>query len=99
MGLGILPLWGMAKVAGMAECLTRVRRGGEEKVLIFMDSKAAIAAVKRAGRTGKDRSRHLQKIVNEVAEIRERGGEVKLGWVKANMGILDYESRHVGGPG
>ena len=48
------------------------------KVLILADPKAAISAVKRAGRTGKARSRHLQKVVNTVAEIKE-GGE-KSNW-------------------
>ena len=69
-------------IAGMAGGLASIskRRHGNEnendgqKVLILADSRAAIAAVKRAGRMGKARSRHLQESVNEVAEIRE-GGE------------------------
>ena len=50
---------------------------GERKVLVLSDSKPAIAVFKRAGRTEKARSRHLQEIVNEIAEDREVGGRLK----------------------
>ena len=63
---------GMVEAAGMASGLARVRE--EKKVLILADSKAAIAAVRKAGRTGRARSRDLQRVVNTVAEIKERGG-------------------------
>ena len=53
--------------SGMAGGLARVRQ--EKKVLILADSKVAIAAVRKVGRTGRARSRHLQKVVNTVAEI------------------------------
>ena len=49
-------------------------RLGEQKALNLADSKAAIAAARKAGRTGKARSRHLQKVVNTVAEIKDAGG-------------------------
>ena len=52
------------------------------------DSRAAIAAIKKAGTTGKARSRHLQKMVSEVTE---RGG----GEVKAHIGILANEAADV----
>ena len=34
-------------------------------------------------------------LVNTIAEVRERRGEVKLGWVKAHMGILSNEAADV----
>ena len=40
------------EVAGMAEGLASVQRNGRG-ILILADSKAAIAAVRKAGRTGK----------------------------------------------
>ena len=57
------------EVAGIG--LAEVRQ--EKKVLILADSKIAIAAVRKAGRTGRARSRHLQKVVNTVAEIKAGG--------------------------
>ena len=53
-----------------------------QKVFILADSRAAIAAaVRRADKMGNARSRHLQKIVNEIAEIREGGRGGKIGWI------------------
>ena len=61
-------------------------------VVILADSKAAIAAVRKAGRTGKSRSRHLKKVVDEIAERVEGGGVVRVGWVKAHTGIPGNEA-------
>ena len=77
-GIGDVAIVWDGEVAGMAEGLSQAQ---ESRVLILADSQAAIAAVKRAGRTGKARSQHLQKDVNRIAEMRE----LKLGWVKAVM--------------
>ena len=73
-------IWNVAtvwdgEVAGMAGSLIRARQGGERKVLILADSKAAIAAVRKAHQTGKARSRHLQKTISEIAEGKNRMGE------------------------
>ena len=54
--------------------VAKVRQSGARKVLILADSQAAIPAVENEGRTGGARSRHLQKVVNTIAEIREGGG-------------------------
>ena len=54
------------EVAGMVGGLSRTRTMQEKKVLILADSKAAIAAsiaaVQKAGKTGKAISRHLQRL-------------------------------------
>ena len=66
------------EVAGMAEGLTRlsynegtIRERKVGKVLMLADSRAAIAAVQKASRTGGAGSRHLQKVLHEIAEIRD----------------------------
>ena len=69
--------------------------GQNKKILVLADSKTAIAAGKKAGRTGKARSRHLQRTVNMMAEVQAGGREVKTGWVKAHMGILRNEAADV----
>ena len=48
----------------MAEGLARTQRG--RKILFLADSKAVIAAVRKAGRMGKARSSHLKKVVDEI---------------------------------
>ena len=61
-----------SKIAGIAEGLVKMRH--ERKILILADSQVAIAAVRKAGGTGKPRSRHLQRVVNKIAEVKENGG-------------------------
>ena len=67
----------------------------EEKIIILADSVVAIVAVKKAGRTARARSGHLRETVNRITEIEKEGGVVKLGWVKANKGILGNEAADV----
>ena len=56
-GIGnVATVWD-GEVVGMAEGLASVRRG--MRVLILADSKAAISAVRKAGKTGRARSHHL----------------------------------------
>ena len=75
-GIGnVATVWD-GEVAGMASGLARVRQ--EKKVFILADSKAAIAAVRKSGRTGRARSPDLQSVVNTVAEIKE--GEGRSNW-------------------
>ena len=50
---------------------------------------------RKVGGTGKARSRHLREVVNTIAEVKKGGGEVKLGWVKAQMDILGNEATDV----
>ena len=78
-------------MAGITEGLARIQRG--RKILILADSKAPIAAVRKGGRTGKARSSHLKKVVDEIGA--PGPGMVKLGWVKAQMGILGNEAADV----
>ena len=48
----------------MAEGLASTQQG--RKILILPDSKAAIAVVRKAGRTGKARSSHLKKVSDQI---------------------------------
>ena len=71
------------EVVGMIEGLRR-----DQRVVLLADSRAAIVAVGKAGRTGKARSSHLKAVV-DVIEMRQGtpGGGVILGWVKSHIGI------------
>jgi len=58
----------------------------ESNVLILSDSQVAIAAVKKAGPTGKARTRDLKYVMEGIRERQSRLGfnAVSFGWVKAN---------------
>ncbi|KAF8418709.1 hypothetical protein EV426DRAFT_311223 [Tirmania nivea] len=67
------------------------------KLLILTDSKAAVAALRKAGRRGKARTRDLRKAVASIKERHERlgAGAVRIGWVKAHVGIPGNERADV----
>ena len=80
-GIGdVATVWD-GEVAGMTEGLAMLPHDGR-KVLVLSASKAAIAAVRKAGKTGKARSSHLNKVVDEIGA--RWPGIVRLGWVKAH---------------
>jgi len=58
----------------------------ESNVLILSDSQAAIAAVRKAGRTGKARTADLRRVMMDIKERQTRLGPnaVSFGWVKAH---------------
>jgi len=58
----------------------------ESNVLILSDSQAAIAVVKKAGRTGKVRTRDLKVVIEGIRERQSSLGHnaVSFGWVKAH---------------
>ena len=56
-------VWG-GELAGIAEALERGPRG--RGILILADSMAAIQAIKKAGKTGKARSRELVRVMRQM---------------------------------
>ena len=70
----------------------------ESKVLILSESQAAIAAVKKAGRTGKARTRDLRFVIEGIRERQSRLGPnaVSFEWVKAHNELYgNEEADHV----
>ena len=69
------------EVTGMAEAVESFERG--ERILLLTDSRAIISAVKKAGRTGKARTRELARLMKTIEKREEEGGKgaVTLGWV------------------
>jgi len=61
----------------------------ESNVLILSDSQAAIAAVKKAGRTGRARTADLRRVMMDIKERQTRLGPnaVSFGWVKAHNDV------------
>ena len=76
-GIGdVATVWD-SEVAGMAEGLDRARRGGERRILILADSKAAIAAVeKQAGREKQDLGT-CKKSITRFRRGGRRGGRLQ----------------------
>ena len=61
------------EIAGMAGAVENFEKG--ERILLLADSRAAISAVKRAGRTGKARTRELAKLMRTIGRRVEEDGE------------------------
>ena len=79
------------EIAGMAGAVEKFEKG--ERILLLANSKAAIAAVKKAGRSGKARTRDLTRLMGLIAKRKEeaRKGALALGWVKSYIGIHGNE--------
>ena len=65
-GIGEVAIVWDGEIVSMAEGLDKTRSMQEVKVLILADSKAAIIVVKKAGKVGRSRTRHLQRVVNTI---------------------------------
>ena len=79
------------EVKTVAEALLAWDKSG--KVIVLTDSQAAIAAIKKAGRTGKARMGELRKVMRKIEEKRSALGPnvVSLGWVKSHIRIKGNE--------
>ena len=75
----------------MLEAAERFETG--ERILLLVDSEAAISAVMKAGKKGKARTRDLARLMEAIG--RREGvvgkGSVSLGWVKSHIGIHGNE--------
>jgi len=67
--------------------------GWKRKVLLLSGSQAAIAAIKKAGCTGRSRTRDLRNVVRQIAQRQRTLGPeaVRFGWIKAHIGIHGNE--------
>jgi len=65
----------------------------DRKVRVLSGSQAAIAAVRKAGRTGRARTEELKEDVDEVRRRQKnlRPNAVRLAWVKAHVGTHSNE--------
>lgn len=65
----------------------------EEEVLVMTDSQAAMMAMVAAGEDEMARTEDLKWVVEEIGRRQERvgGRAVRLGWVKAHVGIFGNE--------
>ena len=70
-----------------------LRATKQRKVLILSDSQAAVMAIKKAGRTGRARTKELRRTMDLIAERQEElgPGVVWITWVKAHVGIEGNE--------
>jgi len=89
--LGKLAIVWDGEVCGMRGALEDAP--SETNILILSDSQAAIAAVKKAGRTRKARTADLRRVMMDIKERQTRLGPnaVSLGWVKAHNEVYGNE--------
>ena len=79
-----------AEVTAIAETL---RRSKGERLLILSDSKAAIAAIVKAGKRGQGRTKELREAANLIVKrCRKNNKAVCLSWVKSHIGIEGNEA-------
>lgn len=79
-----------AEVTAMAETLQRWKG---KRLLLLSDSQAAIAAVVKAGKKGRGRTKELRQVVNLIAgRCRMDKTAVTMGWVKSHIGIKGNET-------
>ena len=70
-----------------------LRRSKGERLLILSDSKAAIAAIVKAGKRGQGRTKELREAANLIAKrCRKDNKAVCLSWVKSHIGIEGNEA-------
>ena len=90
-GLGKLATVWDGEVVGMRGGIQMVPE--DQKILLLSDSQAAIAAVRKAGRTGRARTGELKEVVEEVRKRQKNLGPdaVRFAWVKAHVGTRGNE--------
>jgi len=90
-GLGRLATVWDGEVVGMRGRIQMVPE--DRKVLVLSDSQAAIAAVRKAGKTGRARTGELKEVVEEIRKRQKELGPdaVRLAWVKAHVGTRGNE--------
>ena len=90
-GLGKLATVWDGEIKGIAECLKAWDKKSD--VIVLADSQAAIAAIRKAGRKGKARTKDLRRILIEMEKGKkmENPKRVRLGWVKGHVGTRGNE--------
>ena len=76
------------EISGMLGAIETFEKG--ERILLLADSKAAINAIKKAGKTGKARTTDLKYLIEAIDNRNRIQGEdeaVAVGWVKSHIGI------------
>jgi len=65
----------------------------DQKILVLSDSHAVTAAVQKAGKTGRARTRELKEVVEEVRKRQKnlRPDPIRFAWVKTHVGTRDNE--------